>query len=95
MDARHDSEIKLTTGSRRISASHAETKQGYSASGKPHAQTVGGLNAETRIGGIEPMGKISLLTFLFIGPPGSTAAHDSMDHSIALSGASGRQRRFR
>jgi|SRR5580700_10724174 hypothetical protein len=70
MDARHDSEIKLTTGSRRISASHAETKQGYSASGKPHAQTVGGLNAETRIGGIEPMGKISLLTFLFIGLPG-------------------------
>jgi hypothetical protein len=31
---------------------------------------VGGLNAETRIGGIEPMGKISLLTFLFIGLPG-------------------------
>jgi hypothetical protein len=30
---------------------------------------VGGLNAETRIGGIEPMGKISLLTFLFIGLP--------------------------
>jgi hypothetical protein len=26
-----------------------------------------GLNAETRIGGIEPMGEISLLTFLFIG----------------------------
>src|SRR3981189_327997 len=34
--------------------------------GRPHAQTVGGLNAETR-GGIEPMGKIFLLTFLFIG----------------------------
>jgi hypothetical protein len=29
----------------------------------------GGLNAETRMGGIEPMGKISLLTFLFIGLP--------------------------
>jgi hypothetical protein len=36
--------------------------------GRPHAQTVGGLNAETR-GGIEPMGKIFLLTFLFIGLP--------------------------
>jgi len=76
MDARHDSEIKLTTGSRRISASHAETKQGYSASGKPHAQTVGGLNAETRIGGIEPMGKISLLTFLFIGLPGCSTSQN-------------------
>ena len=28
-----------------------------------------GLNAETRMGGIEPMGEISLLTFLFIGLP--------------------------
>ena len=28
-----------------------------------------GLNAETGMGGIEPMGKIFLLTFLFIGLP--------------------------
>jgi hypothetical protein len=28
-----------------------------------------GGNAETRMGGIEPMGEISLLTFLFIGLP--------------------------
>ena len=28
-----------------------------------------GLNAETRMAGIEPMGEISLLTFLFIGLP--------------------------
>jgi len=40
--------------------------------GRPHAQTVG-LNAETR-GGIEPMGKIFLLTFLFIGLPDGPSA---------------------
>ena len=62
-DARHDSETKLTGERRRISTSHAETKQGYSAE-EDRTLKQWGLNAETRMGGIEPMGEISLLTFL-------------------------------
>jgi hypothetical protein len=68
MDApHHDKEITLTRERRRY-ASHAETKQDYSAWRKTARSNSGGLNAETR-GGIEPMGKIFLLTFLFIGLP--------------------------
>jgi hypothetical protein len=63
MDARHDSETKLTGERRRISTSHAETKQGYSAE-EDRTLKQWGLNAETRMGGIEPMGEIFLLTFL-------------------------------
>ena len=48
----------------------------------------GGLNAETRIGGIEPMGKISLLTFLFIGLPDSRR---SGGISVIVSGRSPRR----
>jgi hypothetical protein len=64
----HDKEIKLTRERRRY-ASHAETKQDYET-GLEEDRTLKqwGLNAETR-GGTEPMGKIFLLTFLFIGLP--------------------------
>src|SRR5713226_136014 len=73
MDApHHDKEITLTRERRRY-ASHAETKQDYETRllGLEEDRTLkqwGGLNAETR-GGIEPMEKIFLLTFFFIGLP--------------------------
>jgi hypothetical protein len=78
MDApHHDKERKLTRERRRY-ASHAETKQDYSAWRKTARSNSGGLNAETR-GGIEPMGKIFLLTFLFIGLPDIVAMRKSDD----------------
>ena len=46
----------------------------------------GGLNAETRTGGIEPMGKISLLTFLFIGLPGLPVIRPESKMLRALAG---------
>ncbi len=60
-------EIKPHRGRKRICASHAETKQGLLGLRKTARPNSGGLNAETGMGGIEPIGKIFLLTFLFIG----------------------------
>jgi hypothetical protein len=68
MDARHDSETKLTREETYLHFARGdETKLlGLRKTTRPNSR---GLNAETRMAGIEPMGEISLLTFLFIGLP--------------------------
>jgi hypothetical protein len=57
MDARHDSEIKLTRGEEtylRFARGDEARLLGLRKTARPNS---GGLNAETRIGGIEPMGR--------------------------------------
>ena len=80
MEARNDSETKTHRGEETYLRFARGGRNKVTRPEEDRTPKQWGLNAETRMGGIEPMGEISLLTFLFIGLPDSPSlGHNGLE----------------